>query len=108
MGGVGEKKAAKHLKKNGYKILEKNYRARFGEIDLIAERNGEIVFIEVKTRSDEEYGFASEAVNSKKQEKYRLAATEYLMRKEKTDSPCRFDVIEIIDGEINHIKDAFC
>lgn len=108
MGGVGEKKAAKHLKKNGYKILEKNYRARFGEIDLIAENKGEIVFIEVKTRSDEEYGFASEAVNAKKQEKYRLAATEYLMRKEKTDSPCRFDVIEIIDGEINHIKDAFC
>lgn len=76
-------------------------------MDIIAEKNGELVFIEVKTRTSEEFGFASEAVNAKKQERYRLAASEYLMRKNKTESPCRFDVVEITDGVINHIENAF-
>lgn len=76
-------------------------------MDIIAEKNGELVFIEVKTRTSEEFGFASESVNAKKQERYRLAASEYLMRKNKTDSLCRFDVVEVTDGVINHIENAF-
>lgn len=107
MGRVGEKKAAKYLKKKGYKILEKNYRTQVGEMDIIAEKDGETVFIEVKTRTTDEFGSAAEAVNLKKQERYRSAAAGYLIRKNKTDAPCRFDVIEVMNGEINHIENAF-
>ena len=69
---------------------------------------GYTVFIEVKTRSGDEFGAPSEAVNRKKQEKYFKVASEYLMRKDKTDTPCRFDVVEIENGQINLIFDAFC
>ena len=108
LGKVGEKKAVDFLKKNGYKILETNYKTHVGEIDIIAENQGYIVFIEVKTRSGDEFGQPSEAVTKKKQEKYFKVATEYLMRKDKIDSLCRFDVVEIENGQINIIIDAFC
>ncbi len=107
MGRAGERKAAKFLKKEGYKILEKNYKSHFGEIDLIVQKGDETVFVEVKTRTSIEFGYGSEAVNAKKRDKYYLIASEYLQIKHKTDFPCRFDVIEINDGEINHIQNAF-
>ena len=108
LGRVGEKKAVDFLKKKGYKILETNYKTHIGEIDIIAQDEDVTVFIEVKTRSGGEYGSPSQAVNSKKQEKYFKVATEYLLRNDKTDVPCRFDVVEIENGEINLIFDAFC
>ncbi len=107
MGRAGERKAEKFLKKTRYKILEKNYKSHFGEIDLIAQKDDEIVFVEVKTRTSIEYGYGSEAVNAKKRDKYYLIAAEYLQKNRKTDFPCRFDVIEINDGKINHIQNAF-
>lgn len=108
LGRVGEKKAVDYLKKKGYKILETNFKTHIGEIDVIAEHNSVTVFIEVKTRSGDEFGTPSQAVNSKKQEKYFKVATEYLMKKDKLDTPCRFDVVEIENGQINLIIDAFC
>ena len=108
LGRVGEKKAVDFLKKKGYKILETNYKTHIGEIDVIAEDKGTTVFIEVKTRSSDDFGIPSEAVTTKKQEKYFKVATEYLLRKDKIDTPCRFDVVEIQNGEINLIFDAFC
>ena len=108
LGRVGEQKAVDFLKKKGYKILETNYKTHVGEIDVIAEHEGVIVFIEVKTRSGDEFGAPSEAVTKKKQEKYFKVATEYLMRKDKMDALCRFDVVEIENGQINLINDAFC
>ena len=107
LGRVGEKKAAEFLKEKGYKILETNYKTYLGEIDIIAEDNGVVVFVEVKTRSNDGYGAPSEAVDKRKQDKYYKVATEYLVREKKQDSLCRFDVIEIEKGEINHIFDAF-
>ena len=80
----------------------------FGEIDIIVEIDKTTVFVEVKTRSNENYGFPCEAVDSRKQEKYYKIATYYLQRAKKMDSECRFDVIEIEDGQINHILNAFC
>ena len=65
LGRAGEIKAAEYLKKNGYKIAEKNYRTHIGEIDIIAEKDGVTVFIEVKTRTDDEFGCGAEAVNAK-------------------------------------------
>ncbi len=107
LGRAGEIKAGEYLKKIGYKILKTNYKTHVGEIDLIAESDGVIVFVEVKTRSGQEFGVPSEAVTFKKQQKYFKVAQEFLVKENKTDSICRFDVIEIENGEINHILDAF-
>ena len=107
MGRAGEKRACEFLKKKGFKILETNYKTFVGEIDIIALDKEVLVFIEVKTRMDDAFGNPSEAVNRKKQEKYIKVASEYLQKNKKTESLCRFDVIEIQDGEINHIIDAF-
>ena len=107
LGRAGEVKAVELLKKKGYKILEKNYKNFVGEIDVIAKDNDEIVFIEVKTRTNDEFGRPSEAVNLKKQEKYYKIATEYLRRNNLEGMPCRFDVVEIENGQINHILNAF-
>lgn len=108
LGRVGEKKAVDFLKKKGFKILETNYRTHIGEIDIIAQDGQTTVFIEVKTRSSEDFGRAAEAVNQKKQEKYFKVATEYLLRKGNLDQQSRFDVVELNNGEINHILNAFC
>ena len=107
LGRAGEVKASKFLKKLGYTILETNYRTHVGEADIIARDGDVVVFIEVKTRSDQAFGLPSEAVNKRKQEKYFRVATEYLVRNHLDDCECRFDVVEIENGQINHIIDAF-
>lgn len=107
LGRIGENRAISHLKKSGYKVLKTNYTTRFGEADIIAEKEDVIVFIEVKTRKDDSFGAPSEAVNKIKQEKYRLVANEFLLKNKFLERNCRFDVIEIENGKINHIIDAF-
>ena len=107
MGRAGENRAVEFLKNKGYKILKTNYKTPFGEIDIIAEENSVIVFVEVKTRTSEDFGLPCEAVDKRKQEKYFKTATCYLQKEKKMDSECRFDVIEIENGEINHIFNAF-
>ena len=96
VGIKGEEISAEYLIKKGYSILEKNYRSKYGEIDLITLDDKEIVFIEVKTRTNLKYGMPCEAVNNKK--KY-----------ENLD--IRFDIIEIYLSEnkykINHLKNVF-
>ena len=108
LGRAGEIKAAEYLKKKGFKIIKTNYKTPLGEIDIIATDNEYTVFIEVKTRAGNEYGTPSEAVDRKKQEKYFKVAQYYLQREKKIDTPCRFDVVEIENGQINHIFNAFC
>ena len=114
LGKFGEAAAEKHLRKNKYKILETNYNIRGGEIDIIAEKDGYIVFIEVKTRQDASYGTGAEAVTYNKIQRITKAATVYLMYKPETNA--RFDVIEVfaeVKGEnikltgITHIENAF-
>lgn len=107
LGSSGEKLAVKYLKKQRYKILALNYKTHFGEIDVIAQDGEVIVFTEVKTRTSSDYGEPSEAVDYIKRQKYRKVAEEFLMRENKYDCECRFDVIEIKNKRINHIKDAF-
>ncbi len=108
LGRIGEKKAEKYLKEQGYKILATNYKTHLGEIDIIAKDKDEIVFVEVKTRKNEDYGAPSEAVTREKQKKYFKVSTEYLVKNKLMEAVCRFDVIEVEDDKINHIKDAFC
>ncbi|MBI5641552.1 MAG: YraN family protein [Nitrospirae bacterium] len=110
LGKDGETLAVKFLKGKGYRILEKNYRTVFGEIDIIAKDEGVVVFIEVKTRSDDQFGYPFEAVNRRKREKMRKVALCF-MKKLRGEVPARFDVLSISmdDGPmlISHIKDAF-
>lgn len=108
LGRVGENKACAFLKKQGIKIIERNYKNAFGEIDVIAKDKEYIVFIEVKTRTSDVYGAPSEAVDTRKRGKYLRIAQGYLASKDLNDSPVRFDVIEVENDAINHIKDAFC
>ncbi len=107
LGRAGEVKAAEFLKDKGFKIIAVNYKTRIGEIDIIAKDGEYIVFIEVKTRTDDEFGVPSEAVTYKKRDKYFKVASEFLQRNDLTESPCRFDVVEIENGQINHIENAF-
>lgn len=107
LGNIAEKKAVRYLKKNGLKIIERNFTTVIGEIDIIARQKDYIVFIEVKYRKSNEFGVPSQAVNRSKQSKYRLISQQYLLSRKLIDNAMRFDVIEISDKEINHIINAF-
>ncbi|CDF57928.1 YraN family protein [Thermobrachium celere] len=114
LGEFGEKAARQFLLNNGYKIIDFNYRNKYGEIDIIAEQNDSIVFIEVKTRSSNRYGFPCEAVDYRKQDKIKKVALGYLNERCIKRKFIRFDVVEVYierTGEniskINIIKDAF-
>lgn len=103
-----EEMAAEFLKKQGCRILEKNYRTRSGEIDLILMDGRYLVFAEVKYRKNSRMGTALEAVDRRKQQIIRRVAGEYLHRHHfRTDQPCRFDVIGITGDTICHVKNAF-
>ena len=106
-GDGGEILAANFLKSKKYKILQMNYRNQIGEIDIIAEQGKTIVFVEVKRRSTLEFGRPIEAVDLRKQNKIRKTAEIYLMFAKKSLADVRFDVIEILDEQINHVENAF-
>ncbi|MFW6081331.1 MAG: YraN family protein [Desulfosalsimonas sp.] len=92
-GRMGESLAVGHLKKNGYRILARNYRNRFGEIDVIARHKGVIVFVEVKARSSAQYGPPKAAVDRNKQKKISMTALGYLKENRSMDERARFDVV---------------
>ncbi len=115
LGKYGEDFAAEYLKKNKYKILERNYKNRYGEIDIIAYKNKVTVFVEVKTRFSSGYGSPYEAVDFHKKRRITNSAKAYLVKKGQFYSDVRFDVLElygaIVDGKfeldtINHIENA--
>lgn len=106
LGAKGEKRARKYLKRKGWKILEKNYKNPFGEVDIIAKKGGVLAFVEVKTRLTDEFGAPSEAVSVQRQTRYIQAAKFYFYGRE-IDCTVRFDIIEVFDGRINHIENAF-
>ena len=106
-GNIGEELATNFLKKQKYKILGRNYRNSIGEIDIIAKDKKVVVFVEVKARSSDEFGLPCEAVDYRKQQKIHSVASIFLKEKKLEDCEIRFDVIEVLDGEINHIKDCF-
>lgn len=104
-----EEMAVALLEEQGYLILERNYANRYGEIDIIAQEQETLVFVEVKYRSSGSYGDALEAVDWHKQKRICRSALYYCTKKHKNiEIPCRFDVIAIY-GEQNvmHIKNAF-
>lgn len=109
-GKKGEQIATQYLKNKGYKIINKNYTTKIGEMDIIAKDKDTIAFVEVKTRKDKSYGHPKEAVNYFKQKKYSQLAMQYIKSNNLFNTKCRFDVIEILDQntqELNHIINAF-
>jgi len=110
LGQKGEVLAVEYLKKEGFKILFRNWKWGKHEIDIIAENKDFIIYIEVKTRTDDFQMHPVTAITKEKQKSIILAAEGYIQRY-KIDKESRFDVITIIkkseDFEINHIEDAF-
>ena len=110
LGKEGEDRAAQFLAKKGYKILERNYSTKSGEIDLVALHNGEVVFVEVKTRTSDAYGAPELAVTPQKQRRMVKAALGYIKRRKFYQVPCRFDVVAIsaaTEKEVEIIQNAF-
>lgn len=109
LGDKGERIAVKFLKHHGYKILEKNYKNKLGEIDIIAFDKKEkfLVFVEVKTKSSDFFGLPREMVDEQKQFKIEQVATFYLMSKNDFETKIRFDVVEVLDKKVEHIKNAW-
>jgi len=110
-GQLAEKAAVMYLKNNGYKILECNYRTKFGEVDIIAWQEDVLCFVEVKARHSLELGSPAEAVFIRKQRQISKAAIYYLKINKLLESAARFDVISLLYKdkipEISLIKDAF-
>ena len=107
VGVSGEVQAKEYLIKKKYKILACNYTTKLGEIDIIAKYKNVVVFVEVKSRNSVKYGLPREAVTTHKQVKIKQVATQYLVSNQLLDSNVRFDVIDILDGELTHIENAF-
>lgn len=109
IGQLGEEQAAKYLLQQGYQMLDRNFRVRSGELDIIAKQRDTIVFVEVKTRSSDLYMTAREAVTKAKQTKIRNAARAYLACNTLSYRNVRFDVIEYYtkNNQIEHFVDAF-
>ena len=95
LGKAGEDLACEELARRGYAILERRYRTRYGEIDIIARVEGTIVFVEVKARAGEAYGGSGAAVTPSKQQRIVRMAIDFLSRRHLLDQPCRFDVVTV-------------
>ena len=103
-GSIYEERAAEFLEKNSYEILEKNYHGKHGEIDLIALKDGQIIFIEVKYRETSEYGYGVEAVDKRKAVRIYKTAEEYLIKNHMEDHNIRFDCISYLGENQEWLK----
>jgi putative endonuclease len=112
LGKLGENVACQELERRGYAILATRYRTRFGEIDIVAEEAGVLVFVEVKARRTMRYGSAAESIPAWKRRRIGAMALDYLAWSNRMNSPCRFDVVAIDgigtgDRTVRVIEDAF-
>jgi putative endonuclease len=112
VGRAGEEAAVRHLLASGYRIVARNVRYRLGEIDVVAQDGGCLVFVEVKTRSSTGFGTAAEAVTARKRQRLVQLASLYLAGHGGMDRPCRFDVVAVEPGPGSDwactvIRDAF-
>lgn len=108
-GDFGERLAATYLEQKGYAIVERNYRYRRAEIDIIAQKENLLLFVEVKARTNKHYGYPEEAVDNKKAAMIVMAADQYIYEKQ-WEFDIRFDIVSIdLRGKtsISHFEDAF-
>jgi putative endonuclease len=106
-GASAEAAATRLLLERGYRIVERNFRCKAGELDLIALDRGVLVFIEVRSRADADHGHAAEMVSASKQRQVARVAEHYLALREPAYDEVRFDVVAITGGEIELIQDAW-
>jgi len=111
LGDWGEEKATQFLTKNGYKIIERNFRWARGELDIVAEKDDLLIFVEVKTATSANMGEPASWVTPRKQKQIALAAQKFLQDNRIENKDCRFDVIGIMKTgstfKIQHIENAF-
>lgn len=111
LGSLGERKAVDYLIKEGYSIIEQNFKCKIGEIDIIAMKELTLVIVEVKTRSGFNYGLPCESITARKKNHILRTARYYIVNNKFENFDVRIDVIEILrlaDGIfVNHIEDAF-
>lgn len=107
LGASAEDAAHAYLVAHGYQIVRRNYRAKIGELDLVAYDGATLVFIEVRSRANDDHGHAAEMVTSRKQRRVARVAQVYLLAERPIYENCRFDVVAITGGEIELIRDAF-
>ncbi len=106
-GGRGEDRASQALRAQGYRIVERNFRCRQGELDLIARDGDTLVFVEVRSRADDRFGGGAAAVGPGKQRQVVRVAQAYLSIRRPRFDTCRFDVVAITGDDVVVIKDAF-
>jgi len=105
-GGNAEEEAAALLSRHGMRIVARNYRTRFGEIDIIARDGESLVFVEVRLRADSRFGGAAASIGARKRGRIAAAARQFL-RQSGSRLPCRFDVVAIEEGEARWLRAAF-
>ncbi|OPX98609.1 MAG: hypothetical protein A4E58_00797 [Syntrophorhabdus sp. PtaB.Bin006] len=106
-GQEGEERAVRILKKEGYRIIERNYRTRFGEIDIIAEEKDYLVFVEVKKRNTPAFGDPFHAIDARKRQHMVKSALFYLKNHNCFDRRVRFDVVGVDGDGVKIIRHAF-
>ena len=107
IGAEGEDRATTSLKKQGYRIIEKNFRSPFGELDIIAEEGGYLVFVEVKNRKSSSFGTALQAINNTKKKHMIKTAMFYMKTHRCFNRRVRFDVVGIDSENVKIVKHAF-
>ncbi len=108
-GAGAEQWAAQYLQQNGLEIIAKNYRGRFGEIDLIMQDNATLVFVEVRLRRNANFGGAAASIDARKQQRIIRTAQQYLANLERMP-PCRFDAVlmdDVLGNNVQWLKNAF-
>ena len=104
---MAERRAAEFLQHKGYRVLDRNWTCRGGEIDLVCNDGDTLVFVEVRARSSTSHGTPLETVVDGKRRRLIRAAEIYLHVKQLSDRACRFDVVAIVGDDIEHVEDAF-
>lgn len=111
VGRHGEELAARHLLATGYEVVERNWRCPAGELDIVARRDGTLVFVEVKTRSTVAFGVPAEAVSRDKARRIRGLAARWLVERRPAFGEVRFDVVSVLRGRdgfsVEHVEAAF-
>lgn len=107
LGGIAEDHAARYLASRGYRIRERNFRTRAGEVDIVAEHGGALVFVEVRARTSTRFMSQAESVNTAKQRRIRRAADTFIAARERRERVMRYDVVEVSltpEGRVERIN----
>jgi putative endonuclease len=106
-GASAEALASQYLVHKGFRVLDRNFTVKGGELDLVCDDGGTLVFVEVRARKNRDHGTPAETISATKRRRIILAARLYLLSRKIEDRACRFDVVTLEGGVITHLPDAF-